>query len=538
MRKKFLRGEFIFACIINYLELFFIWAMFLEDFIFALIAALLTLIILYALVMTPLTDIYYRYRLGLRDPNEREAKRIASAWELVVRGTEKQGIKIPPDLKIFVKDAGDLNACATGRNTVAIYTPMLASIIKDEEIAGVIGHELGHIINGDTMCLLMAIQGSIVFGIIRTFYKVVAWIIKKLFASLFTFLGTIWSEGNLDAGIILGRIIDYIFSIPCKAVDLVFWLFIRVETAGYMFFSRQDEFAADEFSAIIGTGKGLRDNLARDAARENINKFSLEYILQGTHPPTKERIERIEIVLRRTEEDRKNEEQNKIINADKVVQLNSKVVETVDEDGRFYPAEEQFDMAMQHIKDGDEEQAVLLLKKAADGGYAKAFTELGKCYLYGIGVNPSKSEAVRYLKKSLETGDAEGIYLLAECYGSVGKESQYAAVAFRCYYKAASLGNVEAMAKAGLYCLEGRGIEKNEKAACNLLKIAVEKHNYQKAAYHLGKCYIQGIGTPIDIEKGVSVLRKGIECGCDNIDQARQLLIDSSLNKSQDKDVL
>lgn len=538
MKRKFLNAEFVFASVINYLELLFIWAIFLENCIYACMAALITLVILYLLVLTPLTDIYYRYDLGMRNPTERESARIKTAWELVTRGAEEKGVRIPSDLMIYVKDANDQNACAVGRKTIMLHTAMLTGIIKDEEIAGVIGHEVGHIVNGDTVSLLMSIQGTVVLNIIGFLYHVAGILVAKLFTVVFSLFGLMWFEGNLDAGIGLGRIIGFFCAIPGKIIDLCVLLIARVETAGYMFLSRQEEFAADQFSTSIGLGRGLRDNLARGSSRERVNKFSLEYILKGTHPPTSERIQRIETSMLQMEGDREKVEQNKEIRTEKAIRNNNKNAEPMVDNEIFYSEEELFQTAMQYMKNGDEPKAVLLLKKAAGGGCPKAYTELGRCYLYGIGVEASKGEAVKYLKKSLECGDAEGIYLLAECYASMGKEEKYAAVAFRCYYKAGSKGHAAAMAKAGLCWLEGRGIEKNEKAAYDCLRTVVEERNYQKAAYQLGRCYIQGIGTPVDVAKGMAVLRKGIQGGCDDADKARRLLNDCAVKKSEVKDDL
>ncbi len=132
MKRKLLNAEFVFASVINYLELLFVWAIFLGNCIYACMAAFITLVILYSLVLTLLTDIYYRYVLGMRNPTERESARIKTAWDLVTRGAEEKGVRIPSDLMIYVKDANDQNPCAVGGKTIMLHTAMLA---------GVIGHE-------------------------------------------------------------------------------------------------------------------------------------------------------------------------------------------------------------------------------------------------------------------------------------------------------------------------------------------------------------------------------------------------------------
>lgn len=534
MKRKLPSGGFIFACVINYFEFSFIWGL-LSDFRIGLIAALPTLIVVYAIVLTPWSDFYYRHKLELRTPNEKELKRIQSAWELVLKGVADNNIRIPENLKIYVKDDNEPNAFAVGTGTIAIHTAMLMGRIRDDEIAGILGHELGHIVNGDTVSLLMSIQGSNVLNLILWFYKIMAWLMEKTITGMFTILGIVWSDGNLNAGVLLGKIVGYVGVIAGRIIDFFAWIIVRIETAGYMLFSRQDEFAADKFSVSIGLGKGLRDCLIKISSRERVNKFSIEYILQGTHPPTSERVEKIEIMMRQMQAAEKKditEETANVVKNESSTHLN-KVVEIVDMDKECYSDEQKFKIALKCIQDGETQQGFSMLKILADKEYPKAFTELGRCYLYGIGVESSKNNAVQYLKKALEFKDAEGIYLLAECYASVGRQDKYTAAAFKFYYKSALLGHNAAIAKVGLCCLEGKGTEKNEKIGYNWLKTAVEKRNYQKAAYPLAKCYIEGIGTPKDIRKGVAVLKRGIECGCDDIDKANDLMKNCMLDKSE-----
>lgn len=525
MKRKFPSGGFIFACVINYLEFTFIWGLF-SDFRIGFIAALPTLIVVYAIVLTPWSDFYYRHKLGLRTPNEKELKRIKLAWGLVLKGTADNNIRIPENLKIYVKDDNEANAFAVGTSTIAIHTGMLMGRIRDDEIAGVLGHELGHIVNGDTVSLLMSIQGSNVLDLIFWFCKFLVWLMEKAITIMFTILGTVWSEGNLNAGVLLGKIVGYTGVITGKIIDFFAWIIVRIETAGYMLFSRQDELAADRFSVLLGLGKGLKDCLIKISGRERVNKFSIEYILQGTHPPTSERVEKIEIMMRQMQDAEKKEIIEETANTEKdepSTHINE-VVEIVDLDKERYSDEQQFKIALKCIQNGETKQGFSMLKILADKEYPKAYTELGRCYLYGIGVEGSKNNAVHYLKKALEYKDAEGIYLLAECYASAGSQDKYMAAAFKCYYNSALLGHTAAIVKVGLCCLDGKGTKKNEKAAYNWLRTAVEKRNYQKAAYSLAKCYIEGIGTPKDIRKGVAVLKRGIECGCDDIDKAKDLM--------------
>src|SRR5580698_10122017 len=85
------------------------------------------------------------------------------AYEIVERLTQKIGIPMP---KIYVIPTESPNAFATGRNpnhaSVAI-THGILGLLNDEELEGVLAHELGHVRNRDilTSSIAATIAGAI-----------------------------------------------------------------------------------------------------------------------------------------------------------------------------------------------------------------------------------------------------------------------------------------------------------------------------------------------------------------------------------------
>src|SRR6478752_72257 len=73
------------------------------------------------------------------------------AYEIVERLTQKIGIPMP---KIYVIPSESPNAFATGRNpahaSVAV-THGILQLLTDEELEGVLAHELGHVKNRDIL---------------------------------------------------------------------------------------------------------------------------------------------------------------------------------------------------------------------------------------------------------------------------------------------------------------------------------------------------------------------------------------------------
>ena len=86
-------------------------------------------------------------------------------YEVVERMTQRIGLPMP---KIYVIPTGSPNAFATGRNpahaSVAV-TEGILNLLNDEELAGVLAHELGHVSNRDILISSIAatIAGAITF---------------------------------------------------------------------------------------------------------------------------------------------------------------------------------------------------------------------------------------------------------------------------------------------------------------------------------------------------------------------------------------
>src|SRR5438552_15253957 len=87
------------------------------------------------------------------------------AYQIVERLTQKIGLPMP---KIYVIPAESPNAFATGRNpqhaSVAV-THGILGLLNDEELEGVLAHELGHVRNRDILISSIAatVAGAITF---------------------------------------------------------------------------------------------------------------------------------------------------------------------------------------------------------------------------------------------------------------------------------------------------------------------------------------------------------------------------------------
>src|SRR3990170_1001147 len=190
----------------------------------------------------------------------------------------KAGIGMP-EVAVY---EGAPNAFATGawRNSslVAVSTGLVQSMRK-EEVEAVLGHEIGHIANGDMVTL------TLIQGVVNTFViflsRVVGFFVDK-------------AVFRTQRGIGIGY---YITVIVCQ---IVFGILASIIVA---WFSRRREFRADAASAdLLGNPRPMMNALARLGGLQPgelpesmkaagiTNRRSGFAALFSTHPPVEERI--------------------------------------------------------------------------------------------------------------------------------------------------------------------------------------------------------------------------------------------------------
>ena len=138
-------------------------------------------------------------------------------------------------IEICVIDNMTVNAMAIGRRTIAVTKGAMQTFTEDE-LKAVIGHELAHLIHGDTMATLYIIIGN---GILSVFL-----LIARLFILLLD-----WIQNAFN-----GK--RSIFSALMLLIRLYFEFSIRFLNFGLQVIlainSRKNEFKADMFSYAMG----------------------------------------------------------------------------------------------------------------------------------------------------------------------------------------------------------------------------------------------------------------------------------------------
>ena len=203
--------------------------------------------------------------------------------------------------KINIVDDPQLNAFASGINpksyTVTVTTGLM-NLLDDDELAGVLGHELTHIRNHDTKLLVT----SIVFvGIVSTMMSLA---VQMMYQSLWHSGGR--RRGNNKEGGGLSIVLILLIGVVCCAIAYVFTLLTRFAI------SRKREYMADAGGAeLCGNPLALASALRKISGNpglDNVKRADVAqlFIIQpdemkqgllsfmnslfSTHPDTEKRI--------------------------------------------------------------------------------------------------------------------------------------------------------------------------------------------------------------------------------------------------------
>jgi heat shock protein HtpX len=221
--------------------------------------------------------------LSMYGARQVDAQSAPELYNLVARLAEKAQLPMP---KVFITENPQPNAFATGRNpdhAAVCVTTGLMSQVSQEELAGVLAHELGHVKHRDTLTM--------------TIVAVMAGAISML-ANMAFFMG-----GDRDRNNPLGIVGMVLVMIMAPIAAML------VQAA----ISRSREFEADRAGAEI-TGRPMwlasalgqieraaqrTENYPADANPATAHMFIINPLRGGlsglfaTHPPTELRIERL-----------------------------------------------------------------------------------------------------------------------------------------------------------------------------------------------------------------------------------------------------
>lgn len=219
--------------------------------------------------------------LGARRPTADEIAAVQPIWEVL---THSNGFS-PRHFVLRVVPADELNAYACGGHLVVV-TSFALEQLTDEELAGVLAHELSHHIGLHTVALTLAHWLSIpvlLLARIGFFLQNVARAATDSFASNSVVLRAI---GSVIAGLLTA--ISWIFLAALVAADALGNLF-----------GHRSEYDADRRVVDMGYGRHLAGALRRVIGTAGTQRpIGWRERLSASHPPALTRVARIEARLR------------------------------------------------------------------------------------------------------------------------------------------------------------------------------------------------------------------------------------------------
>ncbi len=236
----------------------------------------------------------------LRKPVQAEKERLEIAFCSV---QERSGYK--GKIKLRIQESPDWNAFATGTRTIAV-TKGLLSGLSDDELKGLLAHELGHLASYDTITGSAFLMAGYLPSIVRWVYRQIVAIVMSGFRQpvmVRTNQGVMKASrfNPLSGFFWLVIVVGIFYFLHLLQVIVAIVLFVVVFAILNLLFrwltlvlARFSEYRQDAFAARLGFGKGLRDTLEKLTYQGSpaVNLYFI--VFHSTHPIIYNRIRRLE----------------------------------------------------------------------------------------------------------------------------------------------------------------------------------------------------------------------------------------------------
>jgi len=151
--------------------------------------------------------------------------------------------------------------------------------LPEEELKGIIAHEIGHIVRGHTIALLLTVVGNGIFTVIM--------IVNQIAANIFIIM----------AGLFRNGFIQIIMRLSAMALNIFVILFMFLTQVILSVNSRKNEYEADYFAYETGYGENLVEALYILHNTSMGRKMKLRDRLRSSHPHLTKRIARLEEII-------------------------------------------------------------------------------------------------------------------------------------------------------------------------------------------------------------------------------------------------
>lgn len=193
--------------------------------------------------------------------------------------TAKENHPDLPYIRLYIQDTMTVNACAINSHTIAV-TKGAMETFNEDELKGILFHEIAHIYYGHTAMSLLATIGNGIFSI----FVLITRFLMLLLDSI--------SDPQQDRG--FGHFLFSICRFILEATLFIFMLFFNI---AFAINSRSGEYMADKFAFDNGYGQDLVDALYILQRMSLGDNSSLVDQMTASHPRISKRIMTLEALL-------------------------------------------------------------------------------------------------------------------------------------------------------------------------------------------------------------------------------------------------
>ncbi len=247
-----------------------------------------------ALISLSLSRIMAKWMLGVKvvDPQTTDPQ-LQRLFATVATLSQEAGLPCTPEVGIY--ESPEVNAFATGptkRKALVAVSRGLLNRMKQNELEGVLAHEITHVASGDmvTMTLLQGVVNAFVMFLARVLAFVISGMGKSRESSS--------SGGSYGSYIMLVFLFEIVFMFLGFLVIAAFSRFreFRADRGGARLAGKENMIAALQSLQLLGRTRDARaEKPALEAMKISPHKQAGLFRLFATHPPLEKRIQRLRL---------------------------------------------------------------------------------------------------------------------------------------------------------------------------------------------------------------------------------------------------
>lgn len=196
---------------------------------------------------------------------------------LLERVKNRAGVTRP--IQLYVAPVPFINAFALGRQTIIVTGGALQ--LPDDQLEGLLAHEVGHLACGHTRLSLVMWSVSTVGGAAH-----------RMLSAILNFFRA-WGRGMAESWAVDVALMGILLNIFAWSASAVLAAVNWILRLAWLVFSRQMEYEADAYAARCGYARQLAAALAAIAAAGEPEDTSFLALLHSNHPPTAKRLKRL-----------------------------------------------------------------------------------------------------------------------------------------------------------------------------------------------------------------------------------------------------